>query len=126
MSSCQQGFLFSCRSKSSRYQALLLSRILVDFVQLRHDNDLSVVFKVYSIDGEKLTELHNLRSKTGGLNYSASDVVWSPHDDNVFVSASSRGSVVFWDLNITARNKMGNSLLLYVVDYRLSTIMSMF
>lgn len=69
-----------------------------------------VVFKVFSIDEEKFAEKFNLRPsqrERPGLNYVAVDVVWSPRDESVLASASSKGSVVFWDLNKATKNKQG-------------------
>ncbi|XP_067934537.1 GATOR2 complex protein WDR24-like [Watersipora subatra] len=64
------------------------------------------VFKVYAIEEDKFTEKHNLRStQKSGLNYVAVDIVWSPLHDNIIASASSNGSVVFWDINRPSKNK---------------------
>lgn len=67
---------------------------------------LLLVFKVYSVEDNRFIEKFNLRNKNS-LNFTASDIVWSPRDDSVFASASSNGAIVFWDLNRTSRNKQG-------------------
>ncbi len=55
-------------------------------------------------------ERHNLRTVGAGknlnLNYSCSDVAWSPHDDGVIVSAATNGAVCLWNLGRAARSKL--------------------
>lgn len=67
-----------------------------------------LVFKVYAIEEDKFTEKFNLRpAQRPGLNYVAVDIVWSPREENILASASSNGSVVFWDINKPNKHKQG-------------------
>lgn len=64
------------------------------------------VFKIYSIDNNEFIEKFNLRvGRTLNLNYSTSDVAWSPVDDNILASAATNGKIVIWDLNRPQKSK---------------------
>lgn len=68
------------------------------------------MFKIYAVEEDKFVDKHNLRpAQKPGLNYVAVDIVWNPRDENVLASASSNGSVVFWDINKSTKYKQGKS-----------------
>uniref|UniRef100_A0A914V3P2 GATOR2 complex protein WDR24 n=1 Tax=Plectus sambesii TaxID=2011161 RepID=A0A914V3P2_9BILA len=56
------------------------------------------IMKVYEILDGSFSEKYNLRTRTMNLNYSASDVAWSPVQDNIIATTSTNGSVVIWNL----------------------------
>lgn len=64
------------------------------------------MFKIFTIDERCFTERMNLRpSKNLNLNFSCSDVVWSPHEDFLLATAATNGAVILWNLAMQVKAK---------------------
>ncbi|KAL7643630.1 UNVERIFIED_CONTAM: hypothetical protein RMT77_005613 [Armadillidium vulgare] len=67
----------------------------------------SHIFKIYSIEDNELCEKVNLyAAKNRNPNFSSSDVVWNPVEENKLATVATNGAVVTWDLLKPTRSKL--------------------
>ncbi|XP_032869175.1 LOW QUALITY PROTEIN: GATOR complex protein WDR24-like [Amblyraja radiata] len=64
------------------------------------------IFKIYSVEEERLSERANLRvGRKPSLNLSCADVAWHQMEENLLATAATNGAVVTWNLARPSRNK---------------------